>query len=148
MKLSFNILFDSMVKAGALQFENQTEKVGFEKIAQGQIDPMMLQQMLMQQGGPMMQQQPQQSDAAPVMESGQVSQQPEQVPVESNSQQNISAMPATDQSTLSVLEGISQKDIESLIKIINAVTSLKSQYDIMKKQQMEMIKGQTQTGAV
>ena len=81
----------------------------------------------------------------------QMQQMPQQQPVqeELNSQDGASpqgpqlGVPSSENSAMTIVgESISNKDLESLIKIINIITSLKHQYDAMKKDQIELLKQQ------
>lgn len=132
-------IFNAMEKHGMLQFEMPEEREGFLKIAQGMMDPAAMAQMAQMAGmSPMMD---------PSMANIPMDQLQGAVPQEAPSQEVLPGLVSPEISANAVIgESITNKDIESLIKIINVITSLKSQYDAMKKDQVAMLKDQLAGG--
>ena len=120
-------IFLGLVKVGMLTFEDSKEGANFYKIAQDAMPPEMQAAMAgMGQGMP------------PAMPA-------EAVPPEAMGQQ---AMPQGPSSAMTAVgEGVTNKDIESLLKIVNILTSMKSEYDAIKKDQLGMLQAQMEMSA-
>jgi hypothetical protein len=122
-----------MEKTGSMVFDSEKEKVAFSDITTEMFAPYLTKQAQGEMGMPpamaqgMAQGMPQAMPPMPPM--------PEQAPAPS-------PMPAGPDTTAVVGESITNSDIETLVKVINILTSLKANYDQMKKEQMAMIQQQ------
>jgi hypothetical protein len=147
--MNLNRLFSMMEKVGSLSFENESERNGFFKIAQDVMTQTMppMGQDPSSMGQPQGQPQGQPGMPDPSMGQGQQGPAPAQAPVPAEMPGDVPS-PSVEETIIG--ETIKNSDIESLVRIINILTSLKSKYDSMKKQQMDLIKQQmagTQPGA-
>ena len=121
-------------------FDSDKEREGFTKVAQGVIDATMLAQAA---GLPPMVD----PSLANMPPSGAAAGTPP-IPAEApGAGAPAPAMPEISPQMAAVGEGITNKDIESLMKIMNILTSMKSEYDAMKKDQMALLTQQVQGGA-
>ena len=129
----------AMEKVGFVNFnfDSDKEREGFTKIAQGAIDA----SMLAQATGLSPRVDPSLSNMPPLETA--VEAQPAPTAVSGAA----SSIPQISPQMAAVGEGITNKDIESLMKIMNILTSMKSEYDAMKKDQMALLTKQVQGGA-
>lgn len=124
-------LFSVMEKVGSLSFNSKRERDGLLKIAQGMmIDPAMA-QMAAQSGMP------------PMVDPATMSAQPMAAGPAPMGQPPMDITQPIAPEEAMVGEAITNSDVESLVKIINIITSLKSKYDAMKKEQMDLLKAQS-----
>jgi len=138
-----------MEKVGSIKkFDSPYERQTFLKIAQGAMppmDPAMMQQMAAQGGMPPMQ------DPSMMAAAGGMP------PMQDPSMMGMGApggmppapapeMPTAGSEESIIGESIQNSDIESLLKIMNVVSSLKGRYDAMKKEQLDMLKAQSGGG--
>ena len=121
-----------MVKVGFhnFNFDSDKEKEGFSKVAQGAIDPAMLAQ----------------AAGLPPMVDPSLVNMPQPVAAEGTPPPEAAAgvgapagIPQVSPQMAAVGEGITNKDIESLMKIMNILTTMKSDYDAMKNRIMEEV---------
>ena len=144
--MNLNDVTSILEKVAGLSFESTREREEFLKVAQGMMDPSMVNPNMIPQMDPVMAAQA--AGIAPIEDpSMQAQAMPQQgAPVQEQAMPQEPAQPAfvsPEASAMAVVgEGISNKDIESLVKVINVITSLKSQYDAIKKDQMAMLKSQ------
>ena len=153
-----------MEKTGSVNFSTSFEKRAFAKLAMDHVDPMLaslsqaytdsgaslpMDPSLMSVGMPQEQGQTPEMMAQMQAEMQAQGQQGQAVPQEAAQEAPVAANPAglgvthPDATMNAVVgESISNKDIESLVKIINIITSLKAQYDVVKKDQLAQLKDQ------
>lgn len=121
-------------KTGSISFDSQDEKVAFIKIAQGEVQQAMAPQMDPNMMAQMQGQAAPQGAIAPQMPIDPQAQQAQQAPAAPM------MGPAPSQEETIVGTSITNSDLESLIKIINVLTSLKGRYDQLKSEQMQALK--------
>lgn len=160
MKIKVASILNIMESTGSLNFDLPMEKEGFFKIAEGMIDPMMMAQMagMPQMQDPQMANIPPEAMAAMQQQMGGIPQmggmqgqampgQMDAAMAQNQVAPDMNPMMPNDTTSTIVGETISNKDIESLVKIINIISTLKNQYDSMKKDQIEMLKTQMGMGS-
>jgi hypothetical protein len=135
--MNLHNVFVAMEKIGALKFSSKAERDGLLKIAMGvqmpqqgampPMDPAMLQnaQVAAQQGG-----------MPPMVDPSTIQMPQEPAP-------SVGGAGQASTSATMVGESITNSDLESLVKVVNIISSLKNEYDEVKKEQMDVIKQQT-----
>lgn len=154
MKVKVANLISLMERCGSIGFEDESEREGFSKLAQDVMNPMMAQGMPMppqpvipgmsMMGDPAMAM-PQQ--VMPMVDPAAVAMQGAGGPMPVDPMMAAApgvVNPGMTAEEAMVGESITNSDIESLVKVINVLTTLKGKYDGMKKEQMDLLKAQVE----